>query len=296
MLRLPRPLNAVKFVRSLQDRIDDQENRLTLLSDNLNNLRTDLEIWTLAKIASSSLSLRERIGKRISREAGRILRKSRPAATRDMHADMRELERLFPNVFPIWNELFENAKVEYVERPNASLSVADNPGAELFRRYLLAEISGHVLDIGCGPLALPHYLVGQNVDRIAGIDPLPSTHIREFEFFQGFAEFLPWPDSEFDAVVIATSLDHVLSLDMAFSEIKRVLVPDGVLAIWVGFVKGAKEYDPLAEDTVPIDSFHIFHFDRPWFLKLVNKYFVVCDELVVDSESVFYSLKPRSEE
>jgi SAM-dependent methyltransferase len=291
MLGLSRLFVAAKSVLALRDRVNDQENRLTLLNNNLNNL----ESRTLAQIASSSLSLRERIGLRISRESARISRKSRPAAARDMNADVRELERLFPNVFPIWDKLFENARVEYAERPNESLSVADNPGAELFRKYLLAELSGHVLDIGCGPLSLPHYLMGQNVDRIAGIDPLPGAHHREFEFVQGFAEFLPWPDGEFDAVTIATSLDHVLSLDMVFAEIKRVLVPEGVLAMWVGFVKGAKEYDPLAEDIVPIDTFHIFHFDRPWFLNLINKYFVVSDELVVDSVSVFYSLKPRRE-
>jgi SAM-dependent methyltransferase len=293
MVRLARLFNAIKFVRSLKRRIDNQENRLAVLNDNLNNLRTELEARSLAQMASSSLTLRERIGLRISREATRNSRKARLAVVRDMQADLKELERLFPNVFPIWGELFENAKVEYIERPNQSLSVAGNPGAELFRKYLLAELSGHVLDIGCGPLPLPHYLVGQNVDRIAGIDPLPGVQPREFEFVQGFAEFLPWPDSEFDAVTIATSLDHVLSLDMAFAEIKRVLVPDGVVAMWVGFVKGAKEYDPLAENIVPIDPFHIFHFDRPWFLNLINKHFVVCDELVIDTVSVFYSLKPR---
>jgi SAM-dependent methyltransferase len=292
MQLLMRLLSAVRLIGSFQDRINDQENRLTLLSNNLSGLRTELET-KVAQMVSSSLNLRERIGLRISREATRIPRKPHPATTRDMHADLKELERLFPNVFPIWSKLFENARVEYTERPNASLSVADNPGAELFRKYLLAELSGHVLDIGCGPLSLPHYLVGQNVDRIAGIDPLPGAQHREFEFFQGFAEFLPWPNAEFDAVVVATSLDHVMSLDMAFAEIKRVLVPDGVLAMWVGFVKGAKQYDPLAENIVPIDSFHVFHFDRPWFLELVNKYFVVTDELVVDSVSVFYSLRPR---
>lgn len=292
-MRLVKILNAVKSVVSLPGRIDNQDNRLAVLSTNLDNLRTEFEARLLAQTASSSLNLRERIGLRISREAARNSRKARPAAARDMQADLKELGRLFPNVFPIWSKLFENAKIEYSERPNESLSVAGNSGAELFRKYLLAELSGHVLDIGCGPLPLPHYLVGQNVDRIAGIDPLPGSGHREFEFFQGFAEFLPWPDSEFDAVTIATSLDHVLSLDMVFAEINRVLVPDGVVAMWVGFVEGAKEYDPLAENVVPIDPFHIFHFDRPWFLKLINKYFVVCDELVIDSVSVFYSLKPR---
>ena len=272
----------------LQAQLNAQNFEIAQLRTELQNIRAERQ-----NIVSTSLNLRYTIGQRIARDRLRDRREARRAAGRDMIADLRQLERMFPRAYPIWSQLFEHAKVEYEERPNASLSVAGNPGAELFRKYISVELAGHVLDIGCGPLELPYYLVGQSIERLAGIDPLNGTPNRQFEFVQGLAEFLPWMDGEFDSVVIATSLDHVISLDMVFSEIRRVLAPNGIVAIWVGFVKGAKEYDPSAEDVAPIDSYHLFHFDRPWFLDYVNKYFVVTDELAVDGQSHFFSLRRR---
>jgi len=301
MFRGSRLRKTIRFITSLhrhEDRLVAQDVRLAKLEEQLAQSRRDLgslEDRMRAEIVSAFLVLKARNLPLVLQTEDRNGRRSHPPALRDLQADQRQLERLFPNVFPIWQELFDNAKVEYSERPRTNLSVADNLGAELFRKFLLTEIRGQVLDIGCGPLPLPHYLVGQNVDRIAGIDPLPGAAHRDFEFCQGFAEFLPWPNGAFDSVVVATSLDHVLSVDMTFSEIKRVLAPDGVFALWVAFIEGAKEYDPLAENVVPIDAFHVFHFDRPWFLKLVDKYFVVTEELPIDRLSVFYSLRPRRE-
>ena len=281
-------ISRLPIFSKLQSQLNAQNFEIARLRTELEDIRTELK-----NARVHSLSLREIMGQRIARDRLKGLREARRAATRDMNADLKQLERMFPRAFPIWSQLFENAKVEYEARPSESLSVASNPGAELFRKYVSAELAGHVLDIGCGPLELPHYFAGQTIERLAGIDPLAGKPNRQFEFVQGLAEFLPWMDGEFDSVVIATSLDHVISLDMVFSEVRRVLAPNGIVAIWVGFVKGAKEYDPSAEDVAAIDSYHLFHFDRPWFLDYVNKYFVVTDELAVDSVSYFYSLRSR---
>jgi len=56
---------------------------------------------------------------------------------------------------------------------------------------------------------------------------------------------------------------------------------------------GAPEYDPLAETIEALDDYHIFHFDRPWFLKLIQKYFDIQEEFATDSQSTFYSLKKK---
>jgi SAM-dependent methyltransferase len=260
----------------------------------LRNQLTELDSKWSAELIAHSLKMRERIADQRRRSSSNQIRPARPAAQSDVNANMAKLEQMFPRVFPVWKQLFENARIEYDERPVASLSVEGNVGAEQFRMYLSAELRGHVLDIGCGPRQLPHYLSGQDVERIAGIDPLPGSEKRNFEFCQGFAEFLPWPDEEFDAVVIGTSLDHVLSLDMVFSEILRVLRPDGVCVIWLGFIAGAPEYNPLAEHIEALDKYHIFHFDRPWFLKIIQRYFVVREEFAIDSQSTFFSLNKKT--
>ena len=259
----------------------------------LRNQLAELDRKWNTELVTHSLKTRQRIADHLRRLGLKQGRQARLAVQSDINANMAKLEEMFPNVFPVWKKLFENARIEYEQRPIGSLSVKGNVGAEQFRMYLSTEISGHVLDVGCGPLQLPYYLSGLDVERIAGIDPLPGSRKRDFEFCQGFAEFLPWPDEEFDAVVIGTSLDHVLSLDMVFSEILRVLRPDGVCVIWLGFIAGAPEYDPLAETIEALDDYHIFHFDRPWFLKLIQKYFDIQEEFATDSQSTFYSLKKK---
>jgi ubiquinone/menaquinone biosynthesis C-methylase UbiE len=283
----------VMFGRRQPKRVRDQE-EIAALKSQLAALKSQLSEldrkWN-ADLVALSLKMRERIASQFQRIALKQTRQPRSHVKRDVNADLAQLERKFPNVFPVWKELFDKARIEYEERPLTSLSVEGNAGAEQFRMYLSTEIIGHVLDVGCGPLELPRYLVGQNVDRVAGVDPLPGLAKRDFEFCQGFAEFLPWPDEEFDAVVIGTSLDHVLSIDITFSEILRVLRPGGTCAIWVCFVAGAPPYDPNAEKIVALDAFHTFHFDKPWFLDIVKRYFEIDDEFAVDTQNTFYSLK-----
>ena len=219
-------------------------------------------------------------------------RDNKPTAERDhktIHEQREVLKTAFPRLYPIWDELFENARAEYEKHPAASLSVEGNRSSAAFGKFLSLYAHGSVLDVGCGIQEFPSYLDGLVIDRLAGIDPLASQVERKFEFVQGFAEFLPWENEEFDLVVAATSLDHVVSLDMALSEIKRVLRPGGYFVTWVGFVAGAKPYDPTQPNISPIDRFHLFHFDREWFVELMARYFTLEEEFALDFESHFFA-------
>jgi SAM-dependent methyltransferase len=217
-------------------------------------------------------------------------RRSRHAAQPyDIEEQRSKLSAMFPHVYPAWAKLFENARVEYESRPVTSLSVQGNPGSSAFAKFALLYAHGSVLDVGCGPQGLPVYLAGLRVDRIVGVDPLPGSDARDFEFFQSYGEFLPWPDGEFDVVISATSLDHAISLDMTLREIKRVLRPGGYFLTWVGFVPGASPYDPNDPETKPIDEYHLFHFDRSWFLDLLLKFFHLEEEFRLDNHSHFFA-------
>ena len=219
-------------------------------------------------------------------------RKSTSTAERDrktIHEQHEALKGAFPRLFPIWDELFENARAEYEKHPAASLSVEGNRSSAAFGKFLSLYAHGSVLDVGCGIQEFPSYLDGLVIDRLAGVDPLASEVERKFEFVQGFAEFLPWENEEFDVVVAATSLDHVVSLDMAVSEIRRVLRPGGYFVTWVGFVAGAKPYDPTQPNIFPIDRFHLFHFDREWFVELMARYFALEEEFALDFVSHFFA-------
>jgi SAM-dependent methyltransferase len=86
---------------------------------------------------------------------------------------------------------------------------------------------GRVLDIGCGPGTLRAHL-GEAVEY-HGIDPIPLPTSSEFDYAQAIAEFIPFNDTTFDHVVAISALDHFRDVDVAFSEIARVLQPGGQL-------------------------------------------------------------------
>ncbi|NIX76820.1 class I SAM-dependent methyltransferase [Microvirga terricola] len=202
---------------------------------------------------------------------------------------LKRLERDYPKVYPIWKTLFDNAVPLYQDDPDANLSTVNHPTATRFRDWVNLYAYGRLLDIGCGPVAVPHYLDGYDLSLVAGLDPLDGREPHPFQFYRGCAEYLPWPDGSFETVVIATSLDHVISLRKTLSEIRRVLSPSGVLILWLGFIPGGKYFDPHPEEEpVPIDNYHLFHFDRPWFEEIMAEYFTLEAVQQIDIEQSFY--------
>lgn len=85
------------------------------------------------------------------------------------------------------------------------------------------------------------YLKNFQEDHICGIDPLPPIEPHPFEFTQAIAEYIPYEDEQFDSIIYATSLDHVLLLEQALAETKRVLKSSGCLLIWAGWSQEAKK-------------------------------------------------------
>lgn len=217
-----------------------------------------------------------------------------PLAQPSLEATFSALEERYPRVFPIYRELLEAGERSYQASPAASLSVSDNPGSVTFRAFCLPSLRGAVLDIGCGPVAVPIYLEGYDLRLVAGIDPFGSAEMHPFLFVRAVAEGIPWADESFDTLVVATSFDHFLDLSLGLSEMARVLKQNGELVAWVYYVPGMPRYDPTAEDTNKIDDFHLFHLDKPWFLQMVTRHFVVLEELNIDGFSHFYRFARKS--
>jgi len=128
----------------------------------------------------------------------------------------------------LWEQLQANGSEVYDADPAGNLSVGERQDARAFAEF--SRLTGWVLDVGCGPQALPSYSGG---DHFVGIDPLPGGP-REFAFVQGVAEYLPFRDAVFDRVLFATSLDHMLSPQRAIAEARRVLKPGGLACVWHG--------------------------------------------------------------
>ena len=106
------------------------------------------------------------------------------------------------------------------------------------REKIIPLASGNVLEIGVGSgLNLSFYT--SKVKTLTTIDPSEELWKRkqintkdlpfDFKFIIASAESIPKPDNSFDCVVITYTLCTIPNLKMAFSEIKRVLKPNGKL-------------------------------------------------------------------
>jgi SAM-dependent methyltransferase len=135
--------------------------------------------------------------------------------------------------WPLWERLQANFVAAASAMPEESLSVTARPDAESFAQF--CDFSGAVLDVGCGTQPLPTYADVDNC-RFIGIDPLPGSAERSFEFVHGLGEFLPFRSGCFDQVLFATSLDHMLVPRRALAEARRVLRPGGAVNVWFGEV------------------------------------------------------------
>jgi len=83
---------------------------------------------------------------------------------------------------------------------------------------------GNVLEVGCGRAYLARKMNEQV--RVVACDMVISNEMRtdnpEIDFREANIEDLPFTDSEFDTVVSTHTLEHVLKIDRAISELRRV--------------------------------------------------------------------------
>ena len=109
------------------------------------------------------------------------------------------------------------------------------PAADLAEWVGSLEPARHALDLGCGDGALSSEI---RADRLTLADVsatalerarrrLPDADVVELEPDAP----LPLPDSAFDLVVCTETLEHVRDVQLALSEVRRVLEPGGRLAV-----------------------------------------------------------------
>ena len=102
-------------------------------------------------------------------------------------------------------------------------------------KEIAPRISGRILDFGCG--SKPYESLFTNATRYVGLDVRQSGHDHATSnvdvFYDG--KSVPFHDDEFDAVVSFDVFEHVVDLDEALKEIRRVLCREGTLLLSIPF-------------------------------------------------------------
>jgi SAM-dependent methyltransferase len=208
---------------------------------------------------------------------------------------LQRFKNLYPHLYETWASINFGVNVqEFKEHPEQSVATDNRENARLFKGFAAPYLHGRVLDVGCGPYAVPNYLDGYPVDLISGIDPLEPFEAHPFEFVRGFGEFLPWGEACFDVAIAATSLDHTLSLELALAEIRRVLKPGGFLLVWDWFSPQSRPYHPEEQSPQLIDRYHLFNLSEDWFEEMMAPQFSIFEKIRLSGfwqYDRFYALK-----
>jgi SAM-dependent methyltransferase len=128
-----------------------------------------------------------------------------------------------------------------------------------------------VLDVGCGPVGLIHFLP-QAVERVR-LDPL--LHIYEEKLpFSGLSitatgEQLPLADRCVDIAICFNALDHMCDPASALAELARVLRPGGTLLLMI------HTFPAWTMPLLAIDRLHPHHWTHAGFLDRVGQQFHV---------------------
>lgn len=128
-----------------------------------------------------------------------------------------------------------------------------------------------ILDIGCGITpGLPVYVRELGLENYIALEPLTKPISRSFPCFVGaVAEAIPLRDACVDAVVLATSMDHIEDIELAAKEMLRVLKPNGRLLVWVGL------YEP--EALARAKTFYPIAFASSWLMRIVRSVLLPVD-------------------
>jgi SAM-dependent methyltransferase len=94
----------------------------------------------------------------------------------------------------------------------------------------LTDIGGRLLDVGCGSGWIAEFLRARGADY-AGVDPTPIAETYPFPFARAVSDNLPLRDGSCDSVLFFSSLDYSLDLASTLAEARRLLAPEGIVAI-----------------------------------------------------------------
>jgi ubiquinone/menaquinone biosynthesis C-methylase UbiE len=178
-----------------------------------------------------------------------------------VHLPIRSSTRIIPMQIDEHKKQFGNQAEEYTKyRKPYDMSLFD------FLFSLIPSGKVKILDVACGTGKSTESLVTEDT-QVFGCDHDPlmieeakkqaQTKDLAIQYSVGEVENLPYPDGEFDVVVVGTAL-HWFVNEKAISEIKRVLKPGGLLfAFWTLTTSDISE-----KDSIPSEFFKKYNWQK----------------------------------
>jgi len=150
------------------------------------------------------------------------------------------------NYKAMWQDVGSDAGFGYIDikfKPTYRIGLTNHVREEAIYKFLAPKSSDKVLDVGCASGRQIFKLANKinegygvdiaesfikQADRYKEISKLNNTH-----FAVAVIEELPYQDNFFDKVICGEVLEHVFDKDLALSELRRILKPEGSLIITV---------------------------------------------------------------
>ncbi len=159
--------------------------------------------------------------------------------------------------------------------PYQNLDIPKYWSEELARFACTRELfdGQRVLDIGCGPYGLVHFL--ENAAGRIRIDPLLPQYENKLDLsglslsLSGLGEHLPLASASVDIAICFNALDHMRDPAAALKEVRRVLRPGGTLLLMI------HTFPAWTRPFFWVDRLHPHHWTASSFAAEVGRVFQV---------------------
>lgn len=107
--------------------------------------------------------------------------------------------------------------------------------ASLFDTYIPQYTRGKLIDLGCGKVPLYQVYKPYITDNIC-VDWKNTRHRNEYLDAEcDLTKALPFPDDEFDTIILSDVLEHIPQPDLLWHEMSRIIKKDGIAFINVPY-------------------------------------------------------------
>lgn len=154
-----------------------------------------------------------------------------------------KLEEGIRGDFPLWQGRQKEMWQEYQDGSESIFTSESHTMGRQVGEIIARSKGGRYLDVGCGVLAKPAYMVTSSgrVEWI-GVDPFLGNIARQFPFAQGLGEYIPFLHDVFDGALYAGTIFHLLDPRRSLRRVHDVLKPKGKLFVWYTASRIGRKY------------------------------------------------------